>query len=157
MAPNRGLGSNYPGYRGMANRLWAKNTSQDVHWPVSCSSAHQSPPFTHTYTQKNFVLNTLSLNSDSPGTASVCHVLHLNIICCYANMQISTREKNERRAKTRILICVSISHCFSHSHCVFMVYCFLMLSEYQGPLVCWLPGLQYNLPRSPSWHPWWSI
>ena len=36
MAPNRGLVSNYPGYRGMANRL------QDVHWPVSCSSAGQS-------------------------------------------------------------------------------------------------------------------
>lgn len=157
MAPNRGLGSNYPGYRGMANRLWAKNTSQDVHWPVSCSSAHQSPPFTHTYTQKNFVLNTLSLNSDSPGTASVCHVLHLNIICCYANMQISSREKKRVKSKNKNSnLCFYFPLFFSFSLC-FMVYCFLMLLEYQGPLVCWLPGLQHNLPQSPSWHPWWSI
>lgn len=30
-APNRGLVSNYLGYRGMANRLQATHSSQDVH------------------------------------------------------------------------------------------------------------------------------
>lgn len=118
MGPNRGLVSNYLGYRGMANRLRATYTSQDTHWPVSCTSARQS----NTHIHKKVMWGSLSSDSSQTSNISV-YSLSCKTIDCFRYLSFVTffmfywgknydNEKSQSTAVKLILLCCKIFQIF---------------------------------------------